>query len=779
MSRLVRLRRAATPLAFAALSVLGIDARASVRVVVGPTPIVDGAAHAAHDISVVNEKLAFALAVESPVPYGVPRGAIVDVAPVVNGVVGHNKVVFADFIPNNWSAWPNTYQHVDILERGPQRAVIRTVRDFGQAILTTTYTLASGSDHIDISCTLENAGKTPLTNLLSGLTLWPKSGYLFAVPGLAGVTEGDAKAALAKRFVVYDADWVIALHAPYLDHVGSDSRDLLELHSLAPGQSRTFTGALQVAARGDLKPVLQFEAAQAHEPTGLIAGHVTDAQGQDVPQPVIVIEKAGKPFGWVVGESGHYDMTLPAGEYRLYATAKSYSDSPAVSFSVAAGAHQRQDFGGLQRPGHLRLSVEDAQSARPLDARIVIAQGQQPLVEYLGRRTFFTELDRPGRLALDIAPGHYVFDVSHGGGFLAPRVVLAVEVRPDATERESVRVHRLFEPSARGWYSADLHHHADQAEAITPPPDVARSQLAAGLDVLFVSDHDSTVNHAAMIQIARERGVTFIPSVEMSPSWGHFNAYPMHPGERLAIDSSTASIDDILREAHRLGALVVQVNHPFIPYGYFQSLRAGVAPGGFNPGFDLVEINATVPQDDSKVLQVLWHFWNDGHRYYLSAGTDTHDVWTDESGRIRTFAHPSGALSAESFTLALKAGHGYVSRGPLIYPQVDFGDTIHVRPGDSLSLAFDIESVPGLKLVELIENGTMGATRSFRPAPASKPRGTEAAGHREHLQFTLRTVRSAWVSLSVEDQLGHRAYTDPIWIDVVDDAASAIGFARP
>src|SRR5205807_5888442 len=58
--------------------------------------------------------------------------------------------------------------------------------------------------------------------------------------------------------------------------------------------------------------------------------------------------------------------------------------------------------------------------------------------------------------------------------------------------------------------------YADQAEAVTPPAQLARSQLAAGLDLLFVSDHDSTVNLAVLQQIAGARGVAFIPGIERS-----------------------------------------------------------------------------------------------------------------------------------------------------------------------------------------------------------------------------------------------------------------------
>jgi hypothetical protein len=56
-------------------------ATAAVRVLLGPTPIPHSSARAAADITVINEKLAFALAVESAVPYGVPRGALVAGAP--------------------------------------------------------------------------------------------------------------------------------------------------------------------------------------------------------------------------------------------------------------------------------------------------------------------------------------------------------------------------------------------------------------------------------------------------------------------------------------------------------------------------------------------------------------------------------------------------------------------------------------------------------------------------------------------------------------------------
>jgi hypothetical protein len=741
-------------------------AGAAVQVMVGPTPIRGGDAKSAGDITVVNEKLAFALAIGSPVPYGVPRGAIIDVAPVVNGTIGRDRVVFADFIPNNWSAWPNTYQHVEILERGPQRVVVQSVRDWGKVTVTTIYTLESNADAVEIRATMSNGG-ADLSGLLSGVTLWPKGGYLFGVPGLAGVSQGTMDGALAERVVAYDETWTVALHAPYADHVADGSMDLYQLHALAAGERRVFDAWLQVGSSGDLKPIIAAEIARKRLASGTVRGVVTGGDGKAVETPVVVIEMQGKPYAWVLGRRGEYQLTLPVGDYSLYATARNYSQSERIPMHIAPGAAVVQDFRDLQIPGRIQWSVSDARNGKPLDARISIAQGQKPLVEFLGRKTFFTDLERKGRADVPIAPGDYLFTLSAGGGFLAERQQVKLAVLPGRVLAAKAALTPLFDPPARHWYSADLHHHADQAEAVTPPADLARSQLAAGLDLLFVSDHDSTVNHGVLQAIADRRGRVFIPGIELSASWGHFNAYPLSLGEDLKADTGTATIDGIIEEGRRLGATVMQVNHPFIPYGYFTSVAAGVAPGGFSPSFDLIEVNAGAPADDEKVLRTLWNFWNAGHHYYLAAGTDTHDVWHDESGAVRTFVHVDGAVTAKAFAQGLKAGHAYVTYGPLVFPSVMFGDELKVRPGESFTLGFDLKAVAGLRQVELIESGTVLKSQSF-----------DATAREVHVGFPLTTERRTWYSLIVEDGQGHKAYTDPIWVDAVSSPFGAAPAAQ-
>lgn len=733
------------------------SAGAAVRIVHGPTPIPSGDARLPGDLTIVNEKLAFAIAVQSPAPYGVPRGAIVDIAPVEGGRIQRDKVVFADFIPNNWSAWPNTYQHVTVVKDTPQEAEVKAERDWGAVVITTDYALKSGEDAVHIVVTMTNKGAATLTGLRSGLTLWPSAGYLFAVPGLAGVEDGPAAGALADRVVAYDEDWIVALHAPYLEHVGYGGRDMYMTHTLAPGQSRTFEGWLQVEPRGDLAPVTAAEIARRGLAAGVLSGQVTTADGHPAPNAVVVVERSGKPYAWTLGDAaGAYRIKLPVGDYQVYATAKGYTESPKADATIARDAATRVDLSRLQPPGSIRFVLTRQGSAAPLDGRIAIEQGQKPLVEFLGRKVFFTDLDRRGQADVALAPGDYVFSVSSGRNVLAPPTTVKASVAPGSTQTLQVPIDVLFDPPAKGWYAADLHHHADQAEAVTPPADLARSQLAAGLDLLFVSDHDSTVNHRALQAIADRRGAPFIPSVEISTSWAHFNAYPIRLGEPLAIDTSATTVQAVFAEARRLGADVIQINHPYIPYGYFQSLDAGVAPGGFDPGFDLVEINATAKDDDQKVLGRLWGFWNAGDRYYLSAGADVHDVWNHLSGEIRTYAHVDGPVTPASFARALKEGHAYVTYGPLIFPDHMFGDQVRVTAGQGFDLGFDLKAVNGLKSVSLIGAGAVVKTLDL-----------SASGREARIDFPLSAGGPGWYALSVEDAAGGHAYTDPIWIDVV------------
>ena len=141
---------------------------AEIEVVTGPTPIPRGDAVGENDITISNGIFAIAFAVDSAPPWGVARGGIIDIALLENGVPGYDIASLADFMPNNWSSWPTTYQRVDVARPGPDEVVVTTVRDWGDVALETTFRIRNGDSRIHITTEMTNLGDEPLTDLLTG-----------------------------------------------------------------------------------------------------------------------------------------------------------------------------------------------------------------------------------------------------------------------------------------------------------------------------------------------------------------------------------------------------------------------------------------------------------------------------------------------------------------------------------------------------------------------------------------------------------------------------------
>ncbi|MFQ3237722.1 MAG: hypothetical protein ACI9C4_003313 [Paraglaciecola sp.] len=728
---------------------------ATVSIIQGKTIIPAGNATSDKDLTIRNDKLAFSLAVGSAPPWGVARGCIVDIANVKkDGSLSHDRVAFADFMPNNWSSWPNTYQTVEIIKDTNDEAIVKITRDFGQVIISTVYSLVSGSDRIHVNTTMTNEGEA-IADMLSGYALWPDGGYKFAVPGYADKEEAVVDEPIADRFVGYGADWAIALHAPYMTELKYQSRDLYTKHSLKKSQSVSFAGDYQVLASGDLSPVVKAEIERKNLQAGTLTGSVKTQQGKFVDEPAVIVLKDGVPYIWVMGKNGQYSLDLPVGDYQVYATGKGYSASTKHDINIKKSESQTLSFTDLLAPGEVNIQVTDAQTTSALDAKIQIVKGNKPVIEFFGAKTFFTELDSVGQATFTLAPGDYQLKVSAGADFLAKPVLIDARIAANKTTHLASAVPVSTYPTQHGWYAGDLHHHSDVLEGSTSPEYLVRSQLAAGLSVTFVSDHDSTKNNAVIKALSDKRGVPFIPSIEISPSWGHFNAFPIETGAQLTVDPGVDDIHSILKDVRRMGATIVASNHPYIPYGYLSSLAKNTAPGGFNPAIDLLEINAGV--DYKKAVEKARQLWSQGLPYYYTAGSDTHDVWNQTSGLNRMFVFTGSKPNAKGFAQAMKNGRSYVSFGPVIYPQnVMFGDTIKLAKNQQQSIHFDLLSVNGLKSVQLISNKGVISQQAL-------------SGENASVVFDV-PQKSAWVSLVVEDNKEHKAFSNPIWLKMVDKA---------
>ncbi len=175
----------------------------------------------------------------------------------------------------------------------------------------------------------------------------------------------------------------------------------------------------------------------------------------------------------------------------------------------------------------------------------------------------------------------------------------------------------------------------------------------------------------------------------------------------------------------------------------------------------LLEMNG--PGDDARVFERAGQLWSQGQRIFLSAGSDAHDVWNDTTGLARAYVHVPGEISTDGFVENLKAGHAYVTRGPLILPEVMFGSDLRIRPGEARTLSFDLTAANGLARATLVGPDGEIESQSFDAGPTT-------ASAAFTVTADASSDRSDWVALTVEDADGKMAFSDPIWIRPLAEA---------
>ena len=125
----------------------------------------------------------------------------------------------------------------------------------------------------------------------------------------------------------------------------------------------------------------------------------------------------------------------------------------------------------------------------------------------------------------------------------------------------------------------DLHTHSTASDGTEPPAVVVAQAAAAGLDVVALTDHDTTLGWVEATAAARELGVVLVPGIEVSCSrrWQsiHLLAYlpdPRHPALVGELARARASRDT------RLDRMVAKMAADGIPVT-LEAVRAEVEEG--------------------------------------------------------------------------------------------------------------------------------------------------------------------------------------------------------
>ena len=290
------------------------------------------------------------------------------------------------------------------------------------------------------------------------------------------------------------------------------------------------------------------------------------------------------------------------------------------------------------------------------------------------------------------------------------------------------------------FYRGNLHGHSTNSDGEWSPEEYCRKYLQNGYDFVALTDH-CTQQHGFDISDTREfrrDDFTTLIGAELHPGQITSGGFWHLLAVGLPLDFETHREGDtgasVVRRALDAGAFVA-VPHPnwfALTVADFETLGAvhaaecynGVADGDSDRGYS-------------------WHYidmlLHRGHLVGAIATDDTH-ARVHVIDFMRGWVHVKAeALTPAALLRALKAGHYYSSTGAQLH-------NVELHGRDRLV----VECSPARQI--LVTGEGAGALR------ISGAWLTEA-------EFDLSEVESRWLRVTVRDEAGGRAWTNPVWLE--------------
>ncbi len=418
-----------------------------------------------------------------------------------------------------------------------------------------------------------------------------------------------------------------------------------------------------------------------------------------------------------------------------------------------------------RRPmGSLVIRVTDT-AGRPLPARIMGEASDGKFyappeafsrVGQAGRHCFHTQ----GESRVDVPAGRMTVEAVRGYEYVPAKQ--EIDVRPGQVNRVTLRLRRLMDLPANGWYSGSTHVHMNYGGNVRNTPE-SIAAMAAAEDVhlahVTISNKDHRIHDAGYFRpggrawpLARPvPGVQVLFGEEYRPAY-HGHSFLMGMRDHLispfasgyegtAIDSLYPSNVDMFRKAKAQGGITAYVH----PFGDSDPVEGGgLGTKAFAVDVALGTLDALEWSNAVSGQMAVW-------RRVLNNGIALTPVGGDDSindlqrfriiGLIRTFVHLDGPFTAEAWVEGVRKGHTFFSTGPLLEFRVNGrlpGERIHLpASGGDVVLEGSARSIAPLSRVVLYSRKGV-----LREIPVASP----VTRFRE----TIHLTGSDWFSLSAE-----------------------------
>jgi TolB protein len=425
----------------------------------------------------------------------------------------------------------------------------------------------------------------------------------------------------------------------------------------------------------------------------------------------------------------------------------------------------------------IHLTAADGKFYAPPDTYARVAQGSR---QHAFHMTGSTRFEVPaGKLQVQAVKGFEFYPEQ-----------TEVEVKPGEVTFITLKLKRMTDMSALGWYSGSTHMHMNYGGNLhntlenqmlmsaAEDQDVV-NELIANKDNR-VLDYQFFVKGGGAHPISTPERLVIVGQEYRPPFYGHVILLglrdhllsPWSTGyEGTGVESLYPSNTDMLRKAKAQGATTDYAHSFFGEADPLLSEDLGQAKGFI--------VDAVLDTADG----IEWAFsgrapffpWyavlNNGLRVTATGGEDSmSDLHISKlTGSSRTYVYTGAkGLDARAWMDGLDRGHAFMSTGPLIGLTVDGrmpGDEVKLTAsGGTVNISGWVKSITPLEKVMLIANGEL-----VEQIPVT--------GDRKTLEFArqIKVSRSGWIHLRVEGASGERhpldtgyaqAFTNPIWLHV-------------
>ncbi|MFE9609011.1 PHP domain-containing protein [Streptomyces sp. NPDC006012] len=190
----------------------------------------------------------------------------------------------------------------------------------------------------------------------------------------------------------------------------------------------------------------------------------------------------------------------------------------------------------------------------------------------------------------------------------------------------------------------DLHCHSTASDGTDTPAELVRHAAAAGLDVVALTDHDTTRGYAEAVA-ALPAGLTLVPGAELSCRIDgismHLLAYLFDPGEPALLAERELVRDDRVPRAQSMIAKLAELGVP-ITWEQVKRIAGDGSVGRPHVASALVELGVVPTVSDAFTEEWL----ADGGRAFVEKHeTDPFEAirLVKAAGGVTVFAHPAAA----------------------------------------------------------------------------------------------------------------------------------------